>query len=78
MTATIYTTSTCAFCPMVKKFLKMKGVDYREVNIEDDRALQDSLFKLTGATTVPITSFGDRYVIGWNAAALAKAIQENK
>ena len=33
---TIYTTPLCPDCRRAKSFLKQRGVDYREVNIEED------------------------------------------
>ena len=30
---TIFTTKTCAYCPMVKKYLTAKGLQYDEVNL---------------------------------------------
>ena len=32
---TIYTTNTCGYCVMVKKWLTIKGFTYNEVNIEE-------------------------------------------
>jgi glutaredoxin 3 len=32
---TIFTTTTCAYCPMVKKYLGAKGLAYDEVNLDE-------------------------------------------
>jgi glutaredoxin 3 len=71
---TIFTTKTCAYCPMVKKYLDMKHQTYEVVDVTDDMEARDRLFKATGALTVPITQIGDKYVIGPNYGKLAEAL----
>lgn len=68
---TVYTTSTCAYCVMVKKFLTMKGKEFKVVNLDEEPEVRQSLWEKTGAMTVPITNKGDEYIIGWNPARLA-------
>lgn len=71
---TVYTTKTCAFCPMVKKYLSMKKTDYREVDVSDDPNIRAELFRVTGMQTVPVTMDGERFVVGWNPAKLSELI----
>ena len=52
---TIYTTNTCGYCSMVKKFLTAKGQTYEEVNLDQDPARQQEALALSGALTVPVT-----------------------
>lgn len=71
---TVFTTSQCAYCTMVKKFLTMKGKDFKVVNLEEDVEARQSLLERTGAMTVPITQIDDEFIIGWNPAKLNAAI----
>lgn len=77
---TIYTTTTCAYCPMVKNFVKAKGLDYDEVNLDQQPERQAEAYELSGALTVPITVVADdaddskQVVIGYNLAKLAPAL----
>ena len=77
---TIYTTTTCAYCPMVKKFVKSKGFEYDEVNLDQQPERQAEAYELSGALTVPITVISDdtadtkEVVIGYNLAKLAPAL----
>jgi glutaredoxin-like YruB-family protein len=70
----VYTTNQCPYCNMVKKFLTMKGKEYEVINVEDDLEARQSLFKKTGAMTVPITQVGEKFIIGWNPAKLGALI----
>lgn len=67
---TVITSKTCAYCPMVKKFLDYKHIDYREVDINDhpEDAPRDVL-------TVPVTILGDQRVVGYNLQKLSDLIK---
>ena len=76
---TIFTTNTCAYCGMVKKWLGAKGFEYEEVNLDLSPERQKEAFELSGALSVPVTvvTKGDdsrEVVIGYNLAKLAPAI----
>jgi glutaredoxin 3 len=49
----IYTTRWCGYCVRAKALLEGKGIEYEEVNLDDDPAFRRSLQELTGGWTVP-------------------------
>ncbi len=76
---TIFTTNTCAYCGMVKKYLGSKGMEYEEVNLDSDPHRQKEAFELSGQLTVPITVVtkqddSKEVVVGYNLSKLAPAI----
>lgn len=76
---TIFTTKTCAYCPMVKKYLAAKGFTYDEVNLDDEPQRRQEALAISGAMTVPVTVVtrqdeSQHVVVGYNLAKLAPAI----
>lgn len=76
---TIFTTNTCGYCSMVKKWLGSKGLSYEEVNLDTDPARQQEAFDLSGQLTVPITVVtkeddSREVVVGYNLSQLAPAV----
>jgi glutaredoxin len=76
---TIFTTNTCSYCGMVKRFLDMKGQTYQVVNLDDNPERQAEAMELSGALTVPITVVtkqddSKEVVVGYNLAKLAPAV----
>ncbi len=76
---TIFTTNTCAYCGMVKRYLDMKGLTYNVVNLDDQPDRQAEVLKLSGALTVPVTVVtkqddSQEVVIGYNLPQLAPAV----
>lgn len=76
---TIFTTNTCAYCGMVKKWLGAKGFQYEEVNLDTNPERQKEAFELSGALSVPVTVITKaddtrEVVVGYNLAQLAPAV----
>lgn len=76
---TIFTTNTCAYCGMVKKWLDSKGHNYEVVNLDQNPERQAEALALSGALTVPVTVVTKQddtrqVVVGFNLAKLAPAV----
>ncbi len=76
---TIFTTNTCAYCGMVKKWLDAKGHSYDVVNLDQNPERQEEALRLSGALTVPVTVVtkeddSQHVVVGYNLARLAPAL----
>jgi len=77
---TIFTTNTCSYCGMVKRFLDMKGQSYQVVNLDEHPERNQEAFELSnGALTVPITVITKaddtkKVVVGYNIGQLAPAL----
>lgn len=76
---TIFTTNTCGYCQMVKKYLGAKGVAYEEVNLDTYPERQAEAINLSGAMTVPVTVVTQHddsrdVIVGYNLARLAPAV----
>ncbi len=76
---TIFTTNSCAYCVMVKRWLGTKGLSYDEVNLDTNPERQQEAFELSGALSTPITLITktddtQEIVVGYNLAKLAPAV----
>lgn len=73
---TVFTTNTCAYCVMVKRFLDSKGATYEVVNLDEQPERQAEVLAKSGALTVPVTIVenednSEDVVIGYNLSRLA-------
>ncbi len=80
-TIRIYTTSTCAYCVMVKRWLQTKGFTWEEVNVEEQPDRANEPFELSGQLAVPVTvvtNIADEdekdIIVGYNLAKLSAAL----
>lgn len=76
---TIFTTNTCGYCVMVKKYLDAKSHSYDVVNLDEQPHRQAEALQLSGSLTVPVTVVTKQddsreVVVGYNLAKLAPAL----
>jgi glutaredoxin len=76
---TVFTTNTCSYCVMVKRFLDMKGQKYDVVNLDDNPERRAEIIEISGVATVPVTLVtkeddSREVVVGYNLSRLAPAI----
>jgi glutaredoxin 3 len=76
---TVFSTPTCAYCPMVKKWLTSKGLSYEEVDLVEHPERQQEVLEMSGALTVPVTVVTKQdntkeVIVGLNLARLAPAV----
>ena len=77
-TIKLYTSTTCASCEMVKKWLKMKSFGYQEINVEESiEAMQDAI-NLSQQNAVPVVLIEDgtrqEVIIGFKPSQLSAAL----
>ena len=61
----IYTKFTCPYCVRAKRLLDSKGVQYKEVPVDQGgESRQEMLARSNGRTTVPQIFIGGRHVGG--------------
>ena len=61
-TLTMYTTPWCPDCRRAKTFLRERGVEFREVDIEKDPSAEEVVLKANdGRRKVPTMEIGGRY-----------------
>lgn len=77
MEVKVYSTDTCPWCTKIKEYLDKLGVKYTPVNVSTDRAAAMELVKKTKQMGVPVTTVGDKFVVGYNPSELEAVLKEN-
>ncbi len=75
---TMYSTRWCPDCRRAKTFLKERGVEFREVDIEEDPSAEEIVIKANnGRRKVPTLEIGGRYFAcsPFNAEELAENLK---
>jgi len=59
---TLYTTNWCADCRSAKRFLRERGVEFSEINIDEEPDAEDLVLEVNqGLRKVPTIKVGERY-----------------
>ncbi|SHI96348.1 glutaredoxin family protein [Lutispora thermophila] len=66
MSITVYSTPTCPWCHRVKEYLQSKGIEYKDVNVAEDRAAAMEMIKKSGQTGVPVVDIDGNIIVGFD------------
>lgn len=69
---TIYSSGWCGYCMRAKALLDRKGVAYRELDVDGDRAHREEMIRRSGRRTVPQIFIGEQHVGGSEDLAAAE------
>lgn len=62
----VFSTSTCSWCRRAKRYLKVRGVPFKEINVERDADAAREIVRKTGQTGVPVIKIGSRWIVGFD------------
>ncbi|MBO0994373.1 glutaredoxin family protein [Bacillus sp. SD088] len=72
---TVYTTSTCPYCDMMKNFLKENELPFKEVNVQQDPDAANRLVQATGQMGVPQTEIEGQWVLGFDPEKVMQLVE---
>jgi glutaredoxin 3 len=65
----VYTTTYCGYCLAAKRLLRLRGIEFAEIDCTRDPATRGLLVERTGQRTVPQIFFGDVPIGGFDELA---------
>ncbi len=70
----VYTTNTCPWCDKAKSYLKSKGVEFEELNVQDDMVAREEMIKKSKQMGVPVLDVNGTIIIGFDRPAIDTAL----
>ena len=70
----IYTTPTCPYCKMAKKFLGDNGIRYQEFNVAEDKAALKEMKDKCNSLAVPTICIDNEVLIGFDEGQLKEKL----
>ncbi len=68
----IFSTPTCSFCNMAKKYFREKGIRFKDVDVSHDMAAARDMIRRSGQQGVPVIDIGGRIVVGFDRLKIDK------
>ncbi|MEK3981400.1 glutaredoxin family protein [Psychrobacillus sp. FSL K6-2836] len=72
---TVYTTTQCPYCVMLKNFLSEQNIPFNEVNVETQPEVMQRLVKTTGQMGVPQTEVNGQWIVGFDPNNIMTALR---
>jgi glutaredoxin 3 len=66
----IYSTPTCTYCIILKKYLKEKNIEYEDLDVSQDEEAQKEMIAKTNQMGVPVVDIDGEIIIGFDKAKI--------
>ncbi len=66
----VFSTPSCTFCNITKKYFREKGIRFRDVDVSRDPAAARDMIRRSGQQGVPVIDIGGRIVVGFDRAKI--------
>ena len=71
---TIYSTPTCAYCKIAKKFLGEHKIAYTEKDVASDAAAREEMVKKSGQLGVPVIDIDGQIIVGFDREKISELL----
>ena len=70
----IYSTPTCPYCKMAKKFFEESGIAFNDIDISIDQTAAQEMINKSEQMGVPVIDIDGKIIIGFNKPEIKKAL----
>ncbi|QAA30788.1 MULTISPECIES: glutaredoxin family protein [Clostridium] len=70
----VYTTNSCPWCVKAKSYLKSQGVDYEELNVQEDLSAREEMVNKSRQMGVPVLDINGTVIVGFDKPAIDQAL----
>lgn len=70
----IYSTPTCPYCEMAKKFFTKNEIEYEEVNVAEDHDAAREMMDKSGQMGVPVIDVDGEIIVGFDKSKLSELL----
>ncbi len=75
MTVKVYSTPTCPWCTVAKKYLASKNISFQEVDVSKNREAASEMVKKSGQRGVPVLDINGSIIVGFDQNRIDRLIQ---
>ncbi|MGQ9879274.1 MAG: glutaredoxin family protein [Armatimonadota bacterium] len=66
----VFSTPNCPYCNMAKRYLRERGIRFRDVDVSRDLAAARDMVRRSGQQGVPVIDINGKIVIGFDKAKI--------
>lgn len=74
MTVKVYSTPTCPYCVMAKKYLSSKNISYEDLDVSKDRNAAMEMIQKSGQRGVPVLDINGNIIVGFDQNTIDRLI----
>jgi glutaredoxin-like YruB-family protein len=62
----VFSTPTCSFCNMAKKYFREKAVKFTDIDVSRDQVAARDMVRRSGQMGVPVIDIGGKIIVGFD------------
>jgi glutaredoxin-like YruB-family protein len=66
----VFSTPNCPYCNMAKRYLRERGIRFRDVDVSRDPAAARDMVRRSGQQGVPVIDINGKIVVGFDRARI--------
>lgn len=70
----VYSTPSCPYCFTLKEFLKEHNVEFKDIDVSQNKAELDEMIEKSGQMGVPVVNIDGQIVIGFDREKIVKLL----
>ncbi len=70
MNVKVYSTPTCPYCVMAKRYLSSRNIPYEDLDVSQDRNAAMEMIQKSGQRGVPVLDINGNIIIGFDQQAI--------
>lgn len=74
MTIKVYSTPTCPWCTMAKKYLTSKNVPFEDLDVSRNREAAMEMVQKSGQRGVPVIDINGKIIVGFDQATIDRLL----
>ena len=78
MSVTVFGTMHCPWCHKTREFLKANKIKFKDVDVGEDQKAAKEIIEKSGQQGVPVIDIDGTIIVGFDEAAIRKALKLKK
>jgi len=70
----IYSTPTCPFCQMAKKFFQENNLQFTDYNVAENRQALEEMISKSGQMAVPVIDIDGKIIVGFDREKIKQLV----
>ncbi len=75
MAISIYTTPTCGYCTVAKKYFRDNRIPFTEYDVSKDKRRAEEMVKKSGQMGVPVIDINGHIIVGFNKNEIERSLK---
>ncbi|PIE04044.1 MAG: NrdH-redoxin [Spirochaetales bacterium] len=75
MAISIYTTPTCGYCTVAKKYFRDNRIPFTEYDVSKDKRRAEEMVKKSGQIGVPVIDINGHIIVGFNKNEIERSLK---